>query len=82
LKERDEKEPKRLHAIGACEAAFGQIQQSTLLIGEYTAGCLAIALPRLIMARRRFGNLFTLQKILLFCQPKCGKDDAGTGGDI
>jgi hypothetical protein len=68
-----------------------QNQQSTLLkrgnvgfppVGEYTAGCSAIALPRLITAGLYFGNSFTLQRIRNSCLPKRGVEDANVDGEI
>jgi len=79
-------------AMSACDAAFGpKFKQSSLLKGgnvkfprirDYTARCLAIALPRLITTGYCFGNSFTLQEIRISCLPKCGAGDVNTGGEI
>jgi len=81
-----------LHAIGACDAAFGQIQQSTLLKRGNNPDFLRLENIRrdiwqllchgLVTARRRFGNPFTLQKIIVLYRPNCGGEGAGAGGDI
>jgi hypothetical protein len=78
------KEPKGLPAMNAGSPWFGITpQQSALLkrgnnpnflcLGEYTFGCVAIALPRAEMAGHYYGNSFTLQKIEIFCPPKYGR---------
>ena len=79
-------------AMSDCYAAFGpKAKQSILLKGgnvrfprikDYTARCLAIALPRLITTGHCFGNSLTLQEIIISCLPKCGAGDANTDGEI